>query len=105
VDSDRRKHLRLAWPQRCWCQASEISIYAQIGNVSEEGLFLRTPSPLSEGTAATLRLRLGADEAEQVVEAVVVWREDQRGMGLRFVSAPQGFEDRLRDLLRTLQQQ
>jgi hypothetical protein len=105
VKSDRRKHLRVAWPSRCWCQAAEISIYAQIGNVSEGGLFLRTPSPLSEGAVATLSLPLGEDGAEQLVQAIVVWREDQRGMGLRFVSAPRGFEDRLRDLLRNLQQQ
>jgi hypothetical protein len=105
VVSDRRTHLRYPWPKRCWCQAREISIYAQIGNVSGGGRFLRTASPFEEGSAATIRLPLGPGGEEQVVDAVVVWCVEQRGMGLRFVSVPHGFEEPLRDLLQTLQQQ
>jgi len=105
VDSDRRRHPRTAWPQRCWCQAQETSIYAQIGNVSEGGLFVRTPSPLPEGVRATLHLPLVGDGEERVVEAVVVWCADERGMGLRFESPPPGFADDLCDLLRALRNQ
>jgi hypothetical protein len=95
----------MAWPRRCWCQALEVSIYAQIGNVGEGGLFLRTPSPLQEGTRATLRLALGPTGNEKVVEAVVVWCSDARGMGLRFDAPSPEFLVELRDLLRALQSQ
>lgn len=104
---EQRRHTRVASRQRCWCEGDDITIYAQIGNLSEGGLFLRTSAPLPPG--ARVRVRLGAGEVE--LPARVAWRRDpcaeqareEPGMGLRFDdggdgarAAIRGHLDRLR---------
>ena len=88
--NQERRHPRAASRQRCWCEGDDITIYAQVGNISEGGLFLRTSAPLPPGARVRLRLSLGPGEVE--VPARVAWRRDPRlqaaeedpGMGLRF---------------------
>ncbi len=85
---DKRRHARVPSRQRCWCEGPDITIYAPIENLSEGGLFLRSPAPLARGTH--VRLRLGSDGGEVRASAAVVWRRDggasdeEPGMGLRF---------------------
>lgn len=99
---EQRRYPRLPSRQRCWCEGDDITIYAQIGNISEGGLFLRTSAPLPPG--ARVRVRLGGDAGEVEVHAHVAWRRDPRdeqareepGMGLRFEPA-----DGARDVIRS----
>lgn len=73
---------------RCWCEGENVTVYARIGNLSEGGLFLRTSTPLRQGSQATVRLRDAAGR-EVSVAATVVWTSEggdggPPGMGLRF---------------------
>jgi uncharacterized protein (TIGR02266 family) len=95
--------------QRCWCEGDDITIYAQAGNLSEGGLFLRTSAPLPPGARVRVRIGSGSDAAE--LAARVAWRRDPReeppreglGMGLRFETGDDGERAAVRsqlDLLR-----
>ncbi len=61
-----------------------MAVYAQVGNVSEGGLFLRTPVPFPPGTEARLRFELPEQSGAHEVAAVVVWAMAEQGVGLRF---------------------
>lgn len=87
----RRLHQRAPLHRRVWCESGSITIYAQLGNVSEGGLFVKTFAPLSEGAHARVRWDLEDHDPEIEAEAVVVWRRQgdadggpPPGMGLRF---------------------
>ncbi len=85
---EQRRHPRALSHERCWCEAEDITIYAQIENLSEGGLFLRASAPLGRG--AQVQLRLGSGNDEVCAAAAVVWRrgdgasDEEPGMGLRF---------------------
>ena len=86
MTSENRKYTRVLSRLRCWCEGENVTVYARIGNLSEGGLFLRTSTPLSQGSKATLRF--GADATIEA-QAKVVWcRADgdsgPPGMGLQF---------------------
>ncbi len=88
-ESERRQHPRVLLNGRCWCEAKDVSVFAQVGNVSEGGLFVRTQIALPAGTQATVRFHLGENGPEHEAEAVVVWGSHDpvagpAGMGLRF---------------------
>ncbi len=82
-----------------------MSVFAQVGNVSEGGMFVRTARPLRPGAKAVLRFRLG--DVEHEVPAVVVWKSRRGaggppGMGLRFTAAPAGALEGIRALVETV---
>lgn len=85
---EQRRYLRIRSRQRCWCETDDLTIYAQIENLSEGGLFLRASAPLPHG--AQVRLRLGSGASEVDTAAAVIWHrggsgsEEEPGMGLRF---------------------
>lgn len=100
--SENRRYTRVSSRLRCWCEGENITVYARIGNLSEGGLFLRTSTPLSEGSRALLRF--GNDNAVEA-QARVVWArlEGQGGppgMGLEFV----GVDDARLETIRRLVQ-
>jgi uncharacterized protein (TIGR02266 family) len=101
--NDNRKHSRVPSRLRCWCEGENVTVYARIGNLSEGGLFLRTSTPLSEGSRA--RIRFGAEPPIEA-EATVVWaRADGEGgppgMGLRFLTIDQKRLEELRKLIQS----
>lgn len=88
---DNRKHDRVESRLRCWCEGENVTFYARMGNLSEGGLFLRTSTPLAEGSQTVVRIEARAAEEMQEVQARarVMWsRADGNGhasgMGLRF---------------------
>lgn len=101
--TNRRLHPRVPSRQRCWCEGENITIYAQMGNISEGGLFVKTYAPLVPGTRARLRFSVDGD-AEVDAMAVVVWRRDGNeisaegppGMGLRFEAIAENARERIR---------
>ncbi|MBL8954177.1 MAG: TIGR02266 family protein [Myxococcaceae bacterium] len=100
---ENRKYTRVPSRLRCWCEGENVTVYARIGNLSEGGLFLRTSTPLTEGSRAVVRF--GGDASIEA-QATVVWcRADAEsgppGMGLRFeVIEGKRLED-LRKLIQT----
>lgn len=95
--SNNRKHLRVDSRLRCWCEGDNVTFYARMDNLSEGGLFLRTSTPLAEGSYATVRIE-AREQSEIRARAKVIWaRPDANGhlpgMGLRFESIDeQGLE-------------
>ena len=99
---ENRKFLRVPSRLRCWCEGENITVYARIGNLSEGGLFLRTSTPLIEGSRALLRF---GSESPVEAQARVVWArlEGQGGppgMGLVFEGVD---ADRLETIRRLIQ--
>ena len=99
----RRIHQRAPLHRRVWCESGSITIYAQLANVSEGGLFVKTFAPLSEGARARVRWDLEEQDGEIEAEAVVVWRRqgdaenrNPPGMGLRFEHIDPDDVDRIR---------
>jgi uncharacterized protein (TIGR02266 family) len=79
TSQEQRRHPRIALHRRCWCESGSITIYAQLQNISEGGLFVRTSAPLREGARATVRWALGEEQDEIEALAVVVWRRPEDG--------------------------
>lgn len=88
--SNNRKHPRVDSRLRCWCEGDNVTFYARMSNLSEGGLFLRTSTPLAEGSEAVVRIEVREpSEVQAKARARVVWtRPDGNGqmpgMGLRF---------------------
>jgi len=103
---ENRKHTRVPSKLRCWCEGENVTVYARIGNLSEGGLFLRTSTPLSEGSKAMVRF--GSENSIEA-SATVVWsRADgdggPPGMGLRFELIDEKRLSELRKLIQNEQQ-
>lgn len=84
--SENRRFNRVNSRLRCWCERESVTVYTRIGNLGEGGVFLRTSTPLEQGSTA--RVRFGAKESFEGT-AVVVWsrvdgQEGPSGMGLQF---------------------
>jgi uncharacterized protein (TIGR02266 family) len=95
---------RLPTRQRCWCEGQDFALFAQMGDLSEGGTFVKTYAPLPEGATTHVRFTL---EEGPVVEAraTVVWRRLagsptlSPGMGLRFDHMEDGHRATLRSFL------
>ena len=100
---DNRKYRRVHSRLRCWCEGKNVTFYARVGNLSEGGLFLKTSTPLTTGSEATLRFE-GAGGPPVQARATVMWArgegdEGSPGMGLRFEQVDSGQLERLREII------
>ncbi len=100
---ENRKTLRVHSRLRCWCEGENVTVYARIGNLSEGGLFLRTSTPLPQGSTA--RIRFGEPGIEAM--ATVMWARASDGggppgMGLRFQDVD---DQRLEQIRRLVQRE
>ncbi len=100
--ADNRKYARVPSRLRCWCEGENVTLYARIGNLSEGGLFLRTSTPLANGSQATVRF--GDSQAVEAAAAVVWSRgvdggEGPPGMGLKFVNLSDGLKTQIKALV------
>ena len=87
-----RRAPRLEFQGRAWCEHRQLTLYLPIRNLSSDGLFLQTATPLEPGERLTLSLR---DDPDIVIEAEVVWMEPARrvgGVGCRIVRFVEGAE-------------
>jgi uncharacterized protein (TIGR02266 family) len=103
---ENRRHARVSSRMRCWCEGENVTLYSRVGNLSEGGLFLRTSTPLAEGTRATVRLGVGeeAEGPEVQTMAKVIWTRQNGqpwppGMGLQFEALDAASLERLRQII------
>lgn len=96
--SENRKWSRVPSRLRCWCEGENITVYARIGNLSEGGLFLRTSTPLIEGSRALLRFGNDIEAQARVVWARLEGQGGPPGMGLVF----EGVDDHRLETIRRL---
>jgi type IV pilus assembly protein PilZ len=108
--SDRRSSERIDVTWSVDCETQDTFLYANITNISEFGIFVRTEDPLEVGTRLTLKFAPpGAAEAF-VLSGQVQWVNPVRmladnpnpGMGIRFVTLTQEARERLVDIVHTI---
>ena len=95
---ERRKSGRIMLNQQCWLDAKNLTLFIRICNISKEGMFLKTASPLPPGTRATLSWESGEKEKIEA-EVEVMWTRpastqsrDLPGMGLKILNFTRGAE-------------
>ncbi|MDY7232876.1 TIGR02266 family protein [Hyalangium rubrum] len=102
---ENRRNARVPSRMRCWCEGGNVTLYSRVGNLSEGGMFLRTSTPLQEGTRATVRLGVGEENGPELHTAVkVVWSRKNGhtwppGMGLAFEELDAANLERLRQII------
>jgi Tfp pilus assembly protein PilZ len=93
---DHRRHPRLEFDGRAWCEHQNLTLYLPISNVSAGGIFIQTGAPMTTGQRLKVSfgtLDPGADEVIAKVE--IVWTGKGRrgaGVGCRFTSFLSGEE-------------
>ena len=102
--ANRRRYRRVASGQRCWFESGEVTVYAQMANFSEGGIFLKTLAGVQQGARAAIRFQIDSQSDEIAAEAVVVWRREvtngaPAGVGLEFVNLDPTLRDRLRSFI------
>ncbi len=101
MGEENRKFGRVPSRLRCWCEGENVTVYARIGNLSEGGLFLRTSTPLEQGSRTVVRF--GETNIEATAE--VVWARSNEGtdgppgMGLMFVDVDDNRLQQIRKLV------
>ena len=94
---EARRHPRVEYQRRAWCEHHAFTLYLCIANLSHEGLFIQTSTPFARGE----RLRVALTDAAAgssppiEIEAEVRWSSTHgraTGIGCQIVLIAQGGE-------------
>lgn len=107
---DRRGAERIEVTWSVDCETEDTFLYANITNISEVGIFVRTTEPLEVGTRLTLRFAPPGSHEPFVLAGRVQWVNPVRllsdnknpGMGILFVSLTRDERERLVSAIRTI---
>ena len=102
---ERRRYPRVPSRQRCWCEGDDITIYAQMGDLSEGGLSLKTSVPLPPGSP--VRIRFPGTTGPLDMRARVAWCAERvppgrARLGLCFEGASRRALEEIRGMVRSL---
>ena len=108
--SDRRSADRIDVVWSVDCETEDTFLYANITNISEMGIFVRTNEPLEVGTRVTLKFAPPGSHEPLVMTGQVQWVNPIRmlssnpnpGMGIRFVDLTEESRERLVSVVRTI---
>lgn len=108
--SDRRSAERRDVTWSVDCETEDTFLYANITNISEVGIFVRTERPLEVGTRLTLKFSPPGQNEPFVLLGQVQWINPVRmlsdnpnpGMGIRFVDLTRDARHRLVSIVRTI---
>lgn len=108
--SNRRGSERLEVTWSVDCETDDTFLYANITNISEFGIFVRTNEPLEVGTRLTLKFSDPDGLEGYVLTGQVQWVNPVRlladnpnpGMGIRFVALTREARERLVAMVRTI---
>jgi type IV pilus assembly protein PilZ len=92
------------------CETEDTFLYANITNISDMGIFVRTDNPLPVGTHLTLRFAPPDVDKAFVLAGVVQWVNPVKplgenlnpGMGIHFQSLTPDDRERLVEIVRTI---
>ena len=91
---DNRRHPRLEFDGKAWCEHQSLTLYLAVTNVSAGGVFIQTGAPLDMGQRLKVTMGpLEAGEEEVVARVEIVWTGKTRrgaGVGCRLVSFESG---------------
>ena len=109
TDSDRRRAPRVLVDLEVDYALEDNYLFANITDISETGIFVRTTTPEQPGTHLNLRFRPDDGSEAIEVEGEVIWINPYRpgardnlhpGMGIRVVALEDELKDRLLELVR-----
>ena len=108
--SDRRSADRIDVVWSVDCETEDTFLYANITNISEVGIFVRTNEPLEVGTRVTLKFAPPGSLEPLVLTGQVQWVNPIRmlssnpnpGMGIRFIDLTRDSRERLVGVVRTI---
>jgi Tfp pilus assembly protein PilZ len=93
--ADHRRHPRLEFEGRAWCEHRDLTLYLPIANLSAGGIFIQTGAPLNAGER--MKVSFGASDGgpdEEVIAKVeIVWTGKSRrgaGVGCKFTNFVSG---------------
>jgi type IV pilus assembly protein PilZ len=108
--SNRRNAERIDVTWSVDCETEDTFLYANITNISEFGIFVRTEDPLEVGTQLTLKFAPPDTVDPFVMSGQVQWVNPVKmladnpnpGMGIRFVNLTSEARERLVDMVHTI---
>lgn len=108
--SERRTTDRIDVVWSVNCETEDTFLYANITNISEVGIFVRTNEPLEVGTRVTLKFAPPGVTDALVLTGQVQWVNPIRmlssnpnpGMGIRFIDLNRDNRERLVGVVRTI---
>lgn len=108
--SNRRSAERIDVTWSVDCETEDTFLYANITNISEMGIFVRTQEPLEVGTRLTLKFSPPNAREAFVATGQVQWVNPVRmladnpnpGMGIRFVNLTDEEREHLVEMVHTI---
>ena len=108
--ADRRSADRIDVVWSVDCETEDTFLYANITNISEVGIFVRTNEPLEVGTRVTLKFAPPGSHDPLVLTGQVQWVNPIRmlasnpnpGMGIRFVRLTLADRERIVEAIHTI---
>ena len=94
---ERRSAKRINCKCDIRCENLGVSRIGRIGNLSAEGVFIRTPNPPVTGSVINLSFQVGRVKVE--TQGTVVHHNPEQGMGVRFLNLDPGFRAAIADVL------
>ncbi|HEY3496154.1 MAG TPA: TIGR02266 family protein [Polyangiaceae bacterium] len=110
ASADRRSADRIDVTWSVDCETEDTFLYANITNISEVGIFVRTNEPLEVGTRVTLKFAPPGSSDALTLTGQVQWVNPIRmlasnpnpGMGIRFIDLTRESRERLVSVVRTI---
>jgi uncharacterized protein (TIGR02266 family) len=105
--SDRRSQERHDIKVDVDFRHGDTYLFCKSGNISEMGIFLVTPDPLSAGSRMELKFSIPGNEAPIVIFGRVMWvqageGEGETGMGVKFIDPTPEVSAQIKALIRTI---
>jgi uncharacterized protein (TIGR02266 family) len=94
--SERRRARRVALIAEIEYSSDSPSVTRRLTDLSTDGLFIDTMSPLPPGTLLSVRFNLPGDPLPLVVLGEVAWSQEHLGMGVKFMNLRHKDRDRIR---------
>jgi uncharacterized protein (TIGR02266 family) len=93
---ERRKSPRVALIAEIEYSSDSPAVTRRLTDLSSDGIFIDTMSPLPPGTLISIRFNLPGEPLPIVVLGEVVWGQEHVGMGVRFMNLRPKDKDRIR---------
>jgi hypothetical protein len=99
--SEVRRHRRVEFDRRAWCEHHSLTLYLPVSNVSLGGMFLQTTTPFETGDRLKVSFEAAgrATEGRIVAQVEIVWAHRAgrgSGVGCRVLGFLQGEDAYLR---------
>lgn len=93
--AERRASKRVPLVAEVQYSSDSPSVTSRLTDLSVDGLFIDTVTPLPPGTLISIRFDLPGDPLPIVVLGEVVWGQEHLGMGVRFMNLRQKDRERI----------